>query len=123
MAYRADLSMARRCVEDGNQVLLVAATTARAASFPSPDLMFFLIAEVIKEGDDSFRFYYVYGDVRTRTGEEGPDHQVRVAMRFHTHAGVMNAQFTQDGKKSFRRMTNETQDDLTRQTSAGQLSA
>ena len=78
--------------------------------------MFYLIAEFIQRGGDSFRFNYVYGDVRTRTGEEVPEHQVRVAIRFHTHAGAMNAQFTQDGTKSFRRMTNATRDDLTRRT-------
>lgn len=64
--------------------------------------------------------------MQDRTGEEIPDYQVRVALRFFTHVGAVKrsrARFTQDAKKSFRRIAKEAWDDLQRRTEAGQVPA
>jgi len=96
------------------------------APFRCPKPMYDLVAEVINDAPESFKFNRVYEQVQDRTGEEVPDYQVRVALRFFTHVGAVKhsrARFTQDGKKSFRRIAKEAWDDLQRRTDAGQAPA
>lgn len=96
------------------------------APFRCPKPMYDLVADVINDAPESFKFNRVYEQVRDRSGEEVPDYQVRVALRFFTHGGAVKhsrARFTQDGKKSFRRIAKEAWDDLQRRTEAGQVPA
>ena len=68
----------------------------------------------------------MYGEVITRTGEEVPDYQVRVTIRFLIHHGAIKhykAKFINEQKRSFRRIAKEAWDDLQRQTEAGQVPA
>ena len=97
-----------------------------AAPFRCPKSMYDLIAEVINEGPDSFKFNDVYGEVKNRTGEEVPDYQVRVAMRFLTHAGAVKhfrAKFIREEKRSFKRIAKRAWDNLQLRTDAGQIPA
>jgi len=95
-----------------------------AAPFRCPKPVYDLIAEVINDAPESFRFNDVYEEVKTRLGEEVPDYQVRVTIRFLIHTGAIKhykAKFINEQKRSFRRIAKEAWDDLQRRTEAGQV--
>jgi hypothetical protein len=96
------------------------------APFRCPKSMYDLIATVINDAPSSFKFNLVYDQVQERTGEEVPDYQARVAIRFLVHVGALKhsrARFVRDEKKSFKKMAKEAWDDLQRRANAGHAPA
>lgn len=92
-----------------------------AAPFRCPKTMYDLVSEVINDAPESFKFNLVYDEVEKRSGEEVPDYQVRVVIRFFAHDGILKhsrARFTRDSKKSFRRAAKDAWDNLQRRTDA-----
>ncbi|MAY73190.1 MAG: hypothetical protein CMJ31_00415 [Phycisphaerae bacterium] len=115
------------CIEQGRYgIALSEHRSSGAAPFRCPKPVYELIAEVINDAPESFRFNDVYEEVRTRTGEDVPDYQVRVTIRFLIHHGAIKhykAKFINEQKRSFRRIAKDAWDNLQRQTEAGQIPA
>ena len=97
-----------------------------AAPFRCLKPVYDLIADVIKEAPKSFGFNDLYEEVKTRTGEEVPDYQVRATIRFLIHTGAIKhykAKFINEKMRSFRRMAMEARDNLQRRSETGQAPA
>lgn len=114
-------------IESGRYGFVVSeCRSSGTAPFRCPKPMYDLVAEVINDTPESFKFNRIYEQVQDRTGEEIADYQVRFAPRSITDVGAVKrsrARFTQDAKNSFRRIAKEAWDDLQRRIEAGQIPA
>lgn len=90
-----------------------------AAPFRCPKPVYDLIAEVINDAPETFKFKDVYDEVCIRMGEDVPDYHVRVTIRFLISEGAIKhykAKFIRDEKRSFRRIAKDAWDGLTRES-------
>ncbi len=88
-------------------------------AFRCPKSTYDLVAKVISDGPESFKFSHVYDEVQELAGEEVPDYQVRVAMRFFTHEALLThsrARFTR--RSGFQRLAKQKWNGLQRQAAA-----